>query len=80
MRINEFAFLADENLHPEVVSFLRSLPCDVLYARDGLIGSSDSVLMQLACKQQRVVITHDKDFGALAIVRRTYDRNYFPTP
>ncbi len=65
MRIQEFSLLADENLHPIIVTFLRSQGYNVLYAREGLIGSSDTALMQLAQSQNRVVITHDKDFGSL---------------
>jgi predicted nuclease of predicted toxin-antitoxin system len=69
VRLGEFSLLADENLHPDVVAFLRSGGCDVLYARDSLIGSSDASLMQLAHSQNRVVVIHDKDFGTLAIAR-----------
>ena len=69
MRLQEFSLLADENLHPNVVAFLRSRGCNILYAREGLIGSSDTALIQLAHSQNRVVITHDKDFGTLAVAR-----------
>jgi predicted nuclease of predicted toxin-antitoxin system len=70
VKIQDFAFLADENIHLDVVAFLRSEGHDVLYAGEGLIGSSDTVLLQLALSQNRVVITHDKDFGAMVIARR----------
>jgi len=69
VRIQEFSLLADENLHPHVVAFLRSQEFNVLYAREGLIASSDTALIQLAHIQNRVVITHDKDFGTLAVAR-----------
>jgi len=70
VKIQEFSFLADENLHPNVVASLRSQGFDILYVREGFIGSSDTTLIQLAHRQNRVIITHDKDFGALAIARR----------
>lgn len=69
MRIQEFSLLADENLHPNVIAFLRSQGFNVLYDREGLIASSDNALLQLAHSQNRVVITHDKDFGTLAVTR-----------
>jgi predicted nuclease of predicted toxin-antitoxin system len=69
LRLQDFSLLADENIHPDVVSFLRSSGFDVLYARDSLISSSDTALLQLSHSQNRVVITHDKDFGTLAIAR-----------
>jgi predicted nuclease of predicted toxin-antitoxin system len=70
VKLQDFAILADENIHPDVVAFLRASGCDVLYVRESLIGSSDDLLMRLAFEQNRVVVTHDKDFGALAIARR----------
>jgi predicted nuclease of predicted toxin-antitoxin system len=69
VRIQEFSLLADENLHPNVIAFLRSQGFNVLYDREGLIASSDNALLQLAHSQNRVVITHDKDFGTLAVTR-----------
>jgi predicted nuclease of predicted toxin-antitoxin system len=70
VKIQDFALLADENIHPDVVAFLRSAGRDVLYAKENLVGSSDSTLLHLALTENRVVVTHDKDFGALAIARR----------
>jgi predicted nuclease of predicted toxin-antitoxin system len=70
VKISDFAFLADENIHPDVVAFLRAKGHDVLYACEGLVGSTDSALLQMALSQNRTVLTHDKDFGALVIARR----------
>jgi predicted nuclease of predicted toxin-antitoxin system len=68
LRLEEFPILADENLHRDVVAYLRGGGCDVLDVREsGLIGAEDSELLQTAYAQGRVVITHDADFGALAI-------------
>ena len=70
MRLREFSFLADENIHPAVVAELRTQGQDVSDVRErGLQGSADVELLQIAMTENRVVITHDKDFGALAIAR-----------
>jgi len=68
LRLQEFPILADENLHRDVVAYLRERGCDVLEVRESrLIGAEDSALLQRAYAEGRVVITHDADFGALAI-------------
>jgi predicted nuclease of predicted toxin-antitoxin system len=68
VRLRDFCFLTDENIHPAVVTELRVLGCDVLDVREGgLIGSDDLALLKLAKSTNQVAITHDKDFGALSI-------------
>jgi len=70
VKLQDFSFLADENIHPDVVAFLRARGCDVLDVfAAGLQGSEDSVLLQSACSMNRVVVTHDRDFGCLSIAR-----------
>lgn len=62
--------LTDENLHPEVVSFLRREGGDVLDVREeGLTGVSDEELIRRAEAEHRIVITHDRDFGRLLTAR-----------
>jgi predicted nuclease of predicted toxin-antitoxin system len=62
------AYLTDENIHPDVVTFLRGEGCDVLDVKESrLIGSDDLLLIRRAFAEQRVVLTHDSDFGALAV-------------
>ncbi len=71
MRLQDFAILADESIHREVVTHLRTRGCDVRDVREsGLAGSDDLALMQLAASERRVIVTHDSDFGALAIAQR----------
>jgi predicted nuclease of predicted toxin-antitoxin system len=61
-------FLADENVHPEVVAWLRVQGCDVLDVKEaGLAGLDDLSLMRRAAGESRVVLTHDSDFGTLAV-------------
>lgn len=68
MTLSDFGLLTDENVHPEVVAWLRAQGFDVLDVCDeGLQGSTDRVLLQRAVAESRVVVTHDSDFGTLAI-------------
>ncbi|MFH0795267.1 MAG: DUF5615 family PIN-like protein [bacterium] len=68
MRLTDFGLLTDENINSTVVSFLREQGFDVLDVKEAkLHGSSDSMLLEMAATQKRVVLTHDSDFGKLAI-------------
>ncbi|NLF09688.1 MAG: DUF5615 family PIN-like protein [Pirellulaceae bacterium] len=70
MRLGDFPFLADENVHREVVASLRAEGRDVLDVREsGWSGSSDAELLRRAFASRRVILTHDRDFGALYIAR-----------
>lgn len=55
-------FLTDENLGRKVPQYLREAGYDVISC---LQGSSDIEVLQLANKEERVLITLDKDFGEL---------------
>lgn len=64
----EFALLTDENISPEVVAALRDRGLDVQTAVElGLTGGTDSALLRCAASLNRVVLTHDVDFGLLAV-------------
>ena len=68
MNLRGAAFLTDENIHAEVVAFLRGEGCNVLDVKEsGLIGLPDLPLIKRAFAEQRVVLTHDSDFGKLAV-------------
>jgi predicted nuclease of predicted toxin-antitoxin system len=68
MRLYSFAFLADENIGPRVIAGLRERGCDVTTAKDaGLAGAADRAILAYAAAASRVVITHDPDFGRLAL-------------
>jgi predicted nuclease of predicted toxin-antitoxin system len=61
--------LADENIHPSIIQFLRQQPCDVEdVASVGMVGEPDDVILNEALKDNRIVLTHDRDFGRLAIL------------
>jgi predicted nuclease of predicted toxin-antitoxin system len=66
----DFPLLADENVHPEVVRFLSKRGSDVQsVAEEGWFGQSDADILRLAHAAGRVVLTHDSDFGTLAIAQ-----------
>ena len=49
---------------------LVELGHDVLSARDGYANASDETLLALACREGRVLLTEDKDFGELVFALR----------
>jgi predicted nuclease of predicted toxin-antitoxin system len=70
MNLSEFSLLADQNIHSDVVAHLRECQFDIVSVADlRLQGANDLTLIRLAFKQQRVVVTHDPDFGTLAILQ-----------
>lgn len=63
-----FPLLADENIHPDVVDGLRARGKDVRSTVDEqLLGVDDLTILRRAYERGRVVLTHDADFGKLAI-------------
>lgn len=68
MNLFAFALLADENINTEVVAGLRALGCDIVTVGElGLAGAADRTILKCAADDARVVITHDPDFGRLAV-------------
>jgi len=60
--------LTDENIQPEIVRRLRAAGRNVRsVVEEGIAGASDATVLQRAYEQQRVVLTHDGDFGELAV-------------
>ena len=59
-------FLADENIQPSVIQFLRSLDVDIISTlSEDLIGHSDDEIAAKAYAARRVVLTQDQDSGKL---------------
>lgn len=58
--------LANENFPLLAVEALRDAGHDVLWARTGMPGAADDVILQRAQDEARLVVTFDKDFGELA--------------
>ncbi len=70
MKLQQFSLLTDENIHPVVVAELRAIGFDVFdVCEHSLFGTDDPTLLDLARSSGRVVVTHDSDFGTLAVVR-----------
>jgi predicted nuclease of predicted toxin-antitoxin system len=68
MRPLDFPLLADENIHPEVVEALAAKGKQITAVRaEGLAGRQDREILRHAHTRGWVVMTHDSDFGALAI-------------
>jgi predicted nuclease of predicted toxin-antitoxin system len=70
MTIRSVRFLADENIHADVVEWLRSAGHDVLYAAEVFSGDPDEILLEIARREERILVTDDKDFGELVFHRR----------
>ena len=66
MIFKDFSFIADENIDPEIINFLRSqsIKASSLLELD-LIGSSDEEVLLQAFKGKEIIITRDSDFGSL---------------
>ena len=68
MKALDFPLLADENVNPEVITFLRGIRLDVeSVAEQGKFGLPDTQVLQQATEENRVVLTHDSDFGGMAV-------------
>lgn len=58
-------FLADESCDFSVVRALRARGHDVLVVAELASGSDDTMVMDMACRENRILLTEDKDFGQL---------------
>lgn len=68
MKALDYPLLADENIHPDVIAFLRRAGLDVeSVADEGLFGLPDAHVLLQATESGRVVLTHDSDFGGMAV-------------
>jgi predicted nuclease of predicted toxin-antitoxin system len=68
LKLPDFRYLADESLDRQVVAHLKQLAWDIVGVDEvGLIGKPDAEVLGTAYSQGRVVITHDSDFGMLAV-------------
>ncbi len=64
-------FLADMGISPDTVEWLRSLGYDAVHLYEqGLDRLPDSEILNKARNEQRVLLTHDLDFGYLLAISR----------
>ena len=61
-------FLADESFDFRLVRALRAAGHDVTTVAEQAVGADDTTVMRLAVAGNRVLLTEDKDFGALVHV------------
>lgn len=67
MKLRDFSLFTDQNLHADVVAFLRSEGFDVCDVNEsGWAGETDTILFHRAANMGRAVVTHDSDFGRMA--------------
>lgn len=59
--------LADENVPLETVRALRAAGHDVYSATETGPGAADLVHVELATREDRLIVTFDRDFGELAV-------------
>ncbi len=62
--------LTDQDVYKVTIDELREWGHDVLTAKDlGLERASDEILLSKAKEMKRLLVTRDKDFGALVFLR-----------
>jgi predicted nuclease of predicted toxin-antitoxin system len=68
MTLKTIKILVDENVSPKVVAYLRNIGLDILDVKEQhWFGKADAELLAIAYAEQRFVLTHDSDFGDLAM-------------
>ena len=66
MHLLHYPLLADENIHEEVVYYLRSQGLQIESIKErGLRGHTDNQIVSLAVAEGFVIVTHDADFGRI---------------
>ncbi len=59
-------FLANENVASATVDALRAGGADVVWVKESMRGASDEEILERGRREERVLVTFDKDFGELA--------------
>src|SRR5271165_2489486 len=59
-------FLANENFPGSAVAALQASGHDVIWIRTAAQGSTDPSVLAWAAREERILLTFDKDFGELA--------------
>ena len=58
-------FLIDESTGKRLADFLKQKGFDAVFVADAIQGATDEQVLEFAEKQNRILITNDKDFGEL---------------
>lgn len=67
-------FLVDENVGKSVTHYLTEKGHDVIVTEKDITGREDFLLLDYAFRENRIVITNDKDFGFLIYRQRLQSR------
>ncbi len=67
--MSKLRLLADENIPRTVIIALREKGYDVTSVWELRPGMSDEEVVELAIKESRIIITFDKDFGRIALLK-----------
>ena len=59
-------FLADENIPGDAVAEIQAAGHDIVWVRTVAHGSKDEDVLAWAEREERIILTFDKDFGELA--------------
>jgi predicted nuclease of predicted toxin-antitoxin system len=59
-------WIVNENVSGTVIRLLRNRGHDVLSVKESMRGAGDPEVLARAQTEERIVVTHDKDFGELA--------------
>ena len=59
-------FIADENFPGAAVTALEAAAHDVVWVRIAAPGATDPYVLAWAAREERILLTFDKDFGELA--------------
>ena len=63
-------FLADVNIEKPIVDFLAESGFDIKWIQDYACDMRDEKLLSLARKENRILVTNDRDFGELVFLQR----------
>lgn len=67
--------LADENFPFQLIALLKAAGHDILWVRTACPGERDSVLLERAEAEGRVILTLDRDFWQITLQRRSPLKN-----
>jgi predicted nuclease of predicted toxin-antitoxin system len=58
-------FIVDENLEPSISNWLKNKGYDTFCVLQEATSIDDTTVLSIANKEERIIITNDKDFGEL---------------
>jgi len=67
-------FIADVNIHKDIILFLRNNEYDVDWIYDIDMKMSDNEILKLSYSENKILLTNDKDFGDLIFNKKHKSR------